>query len=81
MTLFRVPRAGDRIQSFGAVVGIADKAVHRMQWAYDLDHATPITAFEIVNLAFDIEHRQAISIPTDLRRREEAQLRTDLIRR
>ena len=74
----RIPRAGDRIQAFGAAIDVRDKTSHRIQWAYDVDRGDVLTSFEVVNLAFDIGRRRAISIPDQLREVEEAMIHPDL---
>ena len=74
----RLPRLGDRVQSFSAVVGLNDKTSQRMMWVYDVDRGDLLTTFEIVNLAFDIERRSAMSIPANIRRWEESALHLDL---
>ena len=76
-----LPRAGDRIQSFGALVALADKAMHRIQWAYDLDSGALLTAFEFVGLAFDVRNRCAVSIPGGYRERALERLQPDLASR
>ncbi len=81
MSVRRLPHRGDRIQSFSAVVDVRDKTSQRIQWAYDLDRGDLLTTFEIVNLAFDIGGRRAISIPDELRVLEEARLQPDLAAR
>ena len=63
----RLPRAGDRIQSFGATVAIADKVTQQALWAYDLDREELLVSFEVVNLAFDTVGRRAVRIPDELR--------------
>ena len=73
-----LPRAGDRIQSFGALVALADKSMHRVQWAYDLDSGALLTAFEFVGLAFDVRNRCAVSIPGGYRTRALERLQPDL---
>jgi hypothetical protein len=73
-----LPRVGDRIQSFGALVALADKAMHRIQWAYDLDSGALLTAFEFVGLAFDVRNRRAVSIPDGYRARALERLQPDL---
>jgi len=74
----RLPRAGDRIQSFSAVIGLRDKTSHRILWAYDVDRGDLLITFEIVNLAFDIEARAAMSIPPNIREFEQAATHDDL---
>ena len=74
----RLPRAGDRIQSFSAVIGLRDKTSHRILWAYDVDRRDLLITFEIVNLAFDIGARAAMSIPANIRAYEQAAMHEDL---
>jgi acyl-CoA thioesterase FadM len=74
----RLPRRGDRIQSFGATVALHDKVTHRVHWAYDLDRGDLLTAFESVSMAFDIHARRPISIPERYRERELGRIQTDL---
>ena len=74
-----LPRAGDRIQSFGALVALADKAMHRVQWAYDLTSGGLLTAFEFVGVAFDVRNRRAVSIPDGYRTRALERLQPDLV--
>ena len=78
MVIERLPRLGDRIQSFSAVIALADKTSHRIQWAYDVDRGDLLTTFEVVNLAFDITARAPMSIPPHLRESETFVLNTDL---
>ena len=78
MVIERLPRLGDRIQSFSAVIALADKTSHRIQWAYNVDRGDLLTTFEVVNLAFDITARAPMSIPTHLRDSETFVLNTDL---
>jgi acyl-CoA thioesterase FadM len=66
----RLPRAGDRVQSFSAVIGLADKTSHRIQWVYDVDAGDLLTTFQIVNLAFDTGARRPLRIPERLRAAE-----------
>jgi acyl-CoA thioesterase FadM len=73
-----LPRKGARIQSFGASVAIHDKVTHRVHWAYDLDSAELLTAFEAVSMAFDITARRPLSIPEGYRQRELERLQPDL---
>jgi acyl-CoA thioester hydrolase len=74
----RLPRIGDRIQSFSAVIGLRDKTSHRILWAYDVDRGELLITFEIVNLAFDIDARAAMSIPPHIREFELAATHEDL---
>lgn len=74
----RLPRRGDRIQSFSAVIGLADKVMHNIMWAYDVDREELLTTFEVVNLAFDIGARRPLSIPDRIRAAESARMHPDL---
>jgi acyl-CoA thioesterase FadM len=74
----RLPRLGDRIQSFSAVIGLQDKTSHRIMWAYDVDRGDLLTTFQIVNLAFDIGKRAPMSIPPHIRESEQSVAHEDL---
>jgi acyl-CoA thioester hydrolase len=74
----RLPAAGDRIQSFSAVLSVADKVVHRIAWAFDLDTKALLCAFEVVDLAFDTVSRRAVPIPAEQRASALAKLYEDL---
>ena len=74
----RLPRLGDRIQSFSAVIGLADKVMHNIMWAYDVDRAELLVTFEVVNLAFDIGARRPMQIPDHIRAIQAAQIHADL---
>jgi hypothetical protein len=78
MVIRRLPRLGDQIQSFSAVIGLADKTSHRIQWAYDVDRGDLLTTFEVVNLAFDTGGRRPMTIPPRLRAAEQSVLHQDL---
>lgn len=81
MVVHRLPRRGDRIQSFGAVVEIRDKTTHRVMWGYDLDRGDLLVAFEVVDVALDTVSRRAVPIPTELRRHAEDRFRPELLPR
>jgi acyl-CoA thioesterase FadM len=74
-----LPGLGDRIQSFGAVMGVGDKVFHRVHWSFALDTGELLTAFETVNMAFDIAARRPVSLPDRFRSRELEQLHPDLL--
>ena len=78
MVIRRLPRVGDRIQSFSAVIGLHDKTSHRIQWAYDIERGDLLTTFEVVNLAFDVTARASMSIPSHIRDAEQAVLHNDI---
>lgn len=74
-----LPRLGSRVQSFAATVAVHDKVIHRLNWAFDLDTAELLTAFETVSMAFDIRGRRPMSIPEQHRELEERRLQLDLV--
>ena len=61
----RLPPRGARIQSFGATTAIERKTTRSTMWAYDLAEGDVLVAFEVVNLAFDIDARRSMLIPDD----------------
>ena len=74
----RLPRVGDRIQSFSATIAVNDKTTHRIMWAYDIDRGDLLISFEVVDLCFDTLARAAMTIPDDLRDKAIARLHPDL---
>ena len=74
----RLPRLGDRIQSFSAVIGLGDKVMHNIMWAFDVDREELLSTFEVVNLAFDTGARRPMQIPDHIRAAQAAQLHPDL---
>jgi acyl-CoA thioesterase FadM len=67
MVVARLPRAGERIQSFSAVTMIADKVLQNVMWAFAVGSAELLITFEVVNLAFDVSRRRPMSIPDHIR--------------
>lgn len=65
--LLELPRVGARIQSFGAEVDVGSKTSFRHHWCFDVDSGRLLCTSSIVNLAFDIGARRAISIPEKVR--------------
>jgi acyl-CoA thioesterase FadM len=61
----RLPPLGTRIQSFVATTAIERKTTRSTMWAYDLAEGDVLVAFEVVNLAFDIDSRRSMLIPDD----------------
>ena len=59
-------------------MAVHDKVTHRVHWTYDLDTEEPLTAFEAVSMAFDIDARRPMSIPEAIRQRELDALQPDL---
>lgn len=78
-TLLRLPRAGDRIQSFGAVVGIGPKTRHEKFWVFDLERGDVLCTAQIVNVAFDVGARKALVIPEKQRKELEQRYHPDLV--
>ena len=74
----RLPALGDEIQSFSALIDLADKTTHRLHWAFDLVRGDLLTSFETVSLAFDTVGRRPMSIPQWIRDGEAATLQPDL---
>ena len=74
----RLPRVGERVQSFGATVAVHDKVTHRVHWCFGLDDGEVLVGFEIVNLAFDTRSRRPMRIPDGHVQRERATLQPDL---
>jgi acyl-CoA thioesterase FadM len=81
MVTRRLPRLGDRIQSFGCTVAVHDKVTHRLMWAFDVDREDLLVAFEVVDIALDTRSRRAVRIPDELREHAEARLRPALLPR
>ena len=73
-----LPRVGDRVQAFGAAVGVHDKVMHRVHWTFDVESGALLTAFESVSLAFDIGNRRPMSIPDAFRERVAGTTQPDL---
>jgi len=66
----RLPMAGTRIQSFGATTAIERKTTRSTRWVHDLDQGDVLVAFDVVNLAFDINTRRSMLVPDDYLERE-----------
>ncbi len=77
-TWARLPRAGDRVQSFGAEVGLAAKTMHSRHWVYEVDRSELVCVFSIVGVAFDLESRRSMVIPDQLREALGQRLHPDL---
>lgn len=78
LSVGRLPTLGTRIQSFGALIELGTKITRSINWAYDLDTAEPLVAFDVINLAFNINERRSMEIPPDIRENEQARLQPDL---
>lgn len=63
----RLPRVGDRVQSFAAELGVGAKTMTSRHWVYDLDRAELVCELSIVNLAVDLSARRSVEIPDAVR--------------
>jgi acyl-CoA thioesterase FadM len=77
----QLPRVGDRIQSFSAVVALGDKVMQNAMWAFDVELEHLLTTFEVVNLAFDVGTRRPMRIPDRIRAAEEELLHPEFASR
>jgi len=71
-------RVGDRIQSFGALVDIANKTTQNINWVFNVDSGELLTIFQSVNLAFDTLARRSMVIPDEVRASDERRCHRDL---
>lgn len=76
----RLPRVGDRVQSFNAEIGVGEKTFNSRYWVYDLDRGELVCDFSVVSLAFDLEARRSVVIPDALRESMGQRLHPDLAR-
>jgi acyl-CoA thioester hydrolase len=74
----RVPRVGDRVQSFAAQLDLQAKTMLTRHWSMDVERDELIVVFTVVNLAFDLGARRAMVIPDDVRQRLETRFHPDL---
>ena len=74
----RLPRLGDRVQSFNAEIGVGEKTFNSRYWVYDLDRGELVCDFSVVSLAFDLEARRSVVIPDALRDEMAQRLHPDL---
>ncbi len=77
-TLIELPRAGARVQSFCATIGVTRKAQHERFWVFDLDREVLLCSAEFVDVAFNINTRRAIEIPDFERTRIDEHLHPEL---
>ncbi len=76
--LTALPRAGARVQSFGAEVELGRKTSYRHNWVFDVDSGALACTSSIVNLAFDLQKRRSMEPPAAVRQALEEQLHPDL---
>ncbi len=69
MRVIRVlqPRAGDRLASIGAEIGLAAKTRHSRRWVFNTATGALITLNDNVNIALDLDARRSIEIPPEHR--------------
>lgn len=74
----RLPRVGDRVQSFNAETAFGAKTITSHHWVYDLDRAELVCDFAVVNLAFDPDARRSVLIPDAVREAMQQRWHPDL---
>jgi acyl-CoA thioester hydrolase len=77
-TWARLPRAGDRVQSFGADLSVGAKTMLTRNWLLDVDRGDVVATFSVVGLAFDMGARRSVVIPDAMRERIGRRLHADL---
>ena len=77
-TWARLPRVGDRVQSFGAELSIESKTMLTRNWLFDVDRGDVVAVLTIVSLAFDMGARRSLVIPDRLREGLTRRLHADL---
>lgn len=65
LRIARLPNPGTTIQSFGATTAVARKTTRSTRWVLDLERGDVLVAFDVVNLAFDVDARRAMHVPDD----------------
>jgi acyl-CoA thioester hydrolase len=63
----RQPRAGDRLVSIGAEIGLAAKTRHSRRWVFDAQSGALMMMNDNVNIALDLDARRSIEIPPEHR--------------
>lgn len=66
-TWARLPRVGDKVQTFGAELTMTDKTMLTRNWVYDVESGEIVCVFSILNLAFGLESRRSMPIPAAAR--------------
>jgi acyl-CoA thioester hydrolase len=74
----RVPKAGDRVQSFAAQLDVQPRWMLSRHWSFDVDRGDLVVVFTVVNLAFDPAARRAVVMPDAVRARLASRLQPDL---
>ena len=71
-------RLGDRVQSFGVETEMADKTLTSRHWVFNVETGALVCAFAVLNIAFDMDARRAVTIPDDVREEVSVHLHADL---
>jgi len=61
------PRAGDRLCSLGAEIGLHGKVRHSRRWVFNTDTGALVALNDNVNVALDLDARRSIEIPPEIR--------------
>ena|SRR6185437_501969 len=71
-------RAGDRLSSIGAEIGLHAKVRHSRRWLFNLTSGQLVSLNDNVAIALDLDARKAIDIPPSFRRQIEASYAPEL---
>jgi acyl-CoA thioesterase FadM len=63
---FRLPRRGDILETYEAVLGVAGKAVHSANWIFEATSGDLIDARHMITVYFDSRTRRSQNLPPDL---------------
>jgi acyl-CoA thioester hydrolase len=61
------PRAGDKVCSIGAEIGLHDKVRHSRRWLFNRTSGQVVSMNDNIALALDLDARRPIAIPAELR--------------
>lgn len=61
-------RAGDRLCSIGAEIGLHPKVRHSRRWLFDMTTGALVSLNDNVSIALDLDARRSIEIPSGMRR-------------
>ena len=76
---YGLPRAGDEVQVFSAVVSIDRKTYSRYLWIFDLSSERLLSVLAVVVVMLDLEARRATEIPPSLRQDFEEHQHPELV--
>lgn len=69
----RIPRAGDVLETYEAMLKVDGKAIHSANWVFEARSGALTEVRHMVTVFFNGETRHAVSLPPDLRERFERQ--------